>query len=83
MFNYQIITKYSIFKKNYKLEEKCLVQITHQKEPNKIKCRDILLLDGEYFTLSTFALKIKKLILPIIFIVIDLNIHIYSFIQKI
>ena len=59
--------------KNYKLEEKCLVQITHQKEPNKIKCRDILLLDGEYFTLSTFAIKNKK---------IDFANNIYSYRAK-
>ena len=48
-------------KKKYKLEEKCLVQITHQKKPNKIKCRDNLILNGLYFTLSTFADKYKNI----------------------
>ena len=38
-----------------------MVQITHQKEPNKIKCRDNLILNGEYFTLSTFANKYKNI----------------------
>ena len=48
-------------KKKYKLEEKCLVQISHQKKPNKIKCRDILILDGTYFTLSTSKNKNKDI----------------------
>ena len=31
------------------------------KKPNKIKCRDILILNGLYFTLSTFADKNKNI----------------------
>ena len=38
-----------------------MVQITHQKKPNKIKCRDNLILNGLYFTLSTFADKYKNI----------------------
>jgi len=49
------------------------VQITHQKKPNKIKCRDTLILDGVYFTLSTSLDKNKN---------IDFANNIYSYRSK-
>lgn len=45
----------------------------HQKKPNKIKCRDTLILDGVYFTLSTSLDKNKN---------IDFANNIYSYRSK-
>jgi len=45
----------------------------HQKKPNKIKCRDTLILDGVYFTLSTSLDKSKN---------IDFANNIYSYRSK-